>query len=104
MSYARIIVAAALLGCVTMYCADAPTTYKSKCQGCHAKDGSGDTAMGKKLKAHDFKSLGVVKATDVELIAIIKKGKNKMPAYAAKLTDDQIKDLVKYIHMLAKPE
>ena len=42
----------------------------------------------------------VAKESDSLLFDITKNGKNKMPAYNGKLTDDQIKDLVKYIRSL----
>jgi cytochrome c6 len=75
-------------------------TYKSKCQTCHAADGSGNTPAGKSTKAHPFNSPDIVKMSDDDLIAITKKGKAKMPAYAGKLKDDQIKDVVAYIRTL----
>ena|ERR1700733_2859970 len=76
--------------------------YKSKCQMCHAADGSGNTPAGKAMKAHPFSSPDVMKQSDAELTTIIKKGKNKMPAAEGKLTDAQITDLVAYIHTLQK--
>jgi mono/diheme cytochrome c family protein len=79
---------------------DAATLYKSKCAACHGADGAGDTAMGKKLGVKDFHSPEVSKLSDTELFDITKKGKDKMPSYDKKLTDDQIKDLVKYIRTL----
>lgn len=79
---------------------DAEALYKGKCQPCHGPDGKGDTAAGKKLGARDFHSPEVAKMSDAELIEITKKGKGKMPGYEGKLTDDQIKDLVKYIRSL----
>ena len=79
---------------------DAAATYKSKCQVCHGPDGKGDTAMGKKLGAKDFHSPEVTKMSDADLIGITKKGKDKMPAYDGKLTDDQIKALIKYVRSL----
>jgi cytochrome c6 len=48
----------------------------------------------------DFHSPEVAKEPDTELIKITKEGKNKMPKYDGKLTDDQIKDLIKYIRTL----
>jgi mono/diheme cytochrome c family protein len=36
------------------------------------------------------------------LIAIIKSGKDKMPSFASKLTDDQIKAVLAYIRTLEK--
>jgi len=79
---------------------DAAALYKSKCQVCHGADGKGDTPAGKKVGVKDFHSPEVVKASDAQLFEITKKGKDKMPAYDKKLTDDQIKALVKYIRSL----
>lgn len=77
--------------------------YKTKCQSCHGPDGSGNTPMGKKLGAHDFHSPEVQKLTDAQLIEVITKGKEKMPAYGAgKLTAAQIKDLAGYTRELGK--
>lgn len=79
---------------------DAADLYKTKCVSCHGADGKGDTAIGKKLGARDFQSAEVTKETADELFDITKKGKNKMPAYDGKLTDDQIKSLITYIRSL----
>jgi len=79
---------------------DAADLYKSKCQVCHGADGKGDTPAGKKLGAKDFHSPDVAKMSDAELFDITKKGKDKMPSYDKKLTDDQIKQLVKFIRTL----
>jgi cytochrome c6 len=80
--------------------AQAADLYKSKCQACHGPDGKGDTAAGKKLGVKDFHSPEVAKMSDQELFNITKQGKNKMPSYNNKLTDDQIKELIKYIRSL----
>jgi cytochrome c6 len=79
---------------------EAADLFKSKCQVCHGADGKGDTAAGKKLGVKDFHAPEVTKMSDAELIEITKKGKDKMPSYDKKLTDDQIKQLVKYIRTL----
>jgi mono/diheme cytochrome c family protein len=81
---------------------DAAALYKSKCAVCHGADGAGDTTMGKKLGAKSFHAPEVSKMTDAELFDVTKKGKNKMPAYDKKLTDDQIKELIAYIRTLGK--
>jgi len=81
---------------------DAAALYKTKCQACHGADGTGNTPMGKKLAARDFSSPEVQKKTDAELTDIITKGKEKMPAYKGKITDDQIKQLVAYTRELGK--
>ena len=77
-------------------------TYKSKCQMCHAADGSGSTPAGKSTKALPFDSPDVMKMSDDDLIKVTTNGHGKMPAYKGKLTDDQIKDVVAYIHTLQK--
>jgi cytochrome c6 len=77
-------------------------TYKAKCQMCHGADGLGNTPAGKAMNAHPFNSPDVIKESDADLTAVIKSGKNKMPAFAGKLTDPQIKDVVAYIHTLQK--
>ena len=77
-------------------------TYKSKCQVCHGATGLGDTPAGKAMKASPLNSPAVLKESDAELTAVIKDGKNKMPSFNGKVSDDQIKDLVAYIHTLQK--
>ena len=77
-------------------------TYKAKCLMCHGATGLGDSPAGKALKAASFKDPAVVKATDAEMIGIVTKGKNKMPAYEGKLTEAQIKAAIAYIRTLQK--
>ncbi len=74
--------------------------YSSKCKMCHGADGKGNTPVAKTMGVHDFKSPEVAKESVADMIAVTKNGKNKMPAYNGKLTDDQIKDLVTYIRSL----
>ena len=97
---------AAIVVCVFVFAtngyADDATAalYKTKCQACHGADGTGNTPAGKKLGVKDIHSPEVVKMSDAELFDITKKGKDKMPSYDKKLTDNQIKDLVKYLRSL----
>jgi mono/diheme cytochrome c family protein len=77
-------------------------TYKAKCAMCHGADGLAATPMAKNLKIVSFKDPSMVKATDAQFIASTKNGKGKMPAYAGKLTDAQIKDVIAYIRTLQK--
>jgi cytochrome c6 len=76
--------------------------FKSKCAMCHGPDGAGKTMMGEKLKIPDLRAAEVQKKTDVDLKAVIAKGKDKMPAYDAKLSKEQIDKLAAYIRDLAK--
>lgn len=81
---------------------DSASVFNAKCAMCHAADGSGNTPAGKATKARDLASPEVQSETDAQLSEIVTNGKNKMPAYKGKLTDDQIKGLVAYIRELAK--
>ena len=77
-------------------------TYTSKCQMCHGADGTGNTPAGKAMKAPSFLSPATVKESNADLIAVTKNGKGKMPAYAGKLTDAEIKDAVAHVRTLQK--
>jgi mono/diheme cytochrome c family protein len=81
---------------------DAAGTFKARCATCHGADGSGNTAMGKKMKVRDLRSAEVQKQSDAELFNIISKGKAKMPAFGKSLGDDQIQQLVAHIRALKK--
>jgi mono/diheme cytochrome c family protein len=78
--------------------AQGPDTDKAKCQMCHGADGSGNTPAGKAMKVPAVSTF--VKASDADLIAATKSGKGKMPAFAGKLTDAQIKESVLYLKSL----
>jgi cytochrome c6 len=80
----------------------AEANYKAKCASCHGPDGVGATPAGKAMKARDFHAPEVQKETDAELTEIISNGKNKMPKYADKLKDTEIKDLAAYVRGLGK--
>jgi len=81
---------------------DTAALYQSKCKMCHGDDGSGNTPTGKAMKVTDLRSDEVQKKTDAQLTDSTANGKGKMPAFKGKLTDAQIKDLVKYVRDLAK--
>ncbi|HEY1254283.1 MAG TPA: cytochrome c [Terracidiphilus sp.] len=98
---ALLVLAATIAGAAA---AQAPgaDTYKAKCAMCHGADGLAATPMAKNLKVLSFKAPEMLKASEAQFIASTKNGKNKMPAYAGKLTDAQIKDVVAFIRMLQK--
>jgi mono/diheme cytochrome c family protein len=77
-------------------------TYKTKCSACHGVNGAGDTMIGRNLQLRSLASPEVQKLTDDELFVIISKGKNKMPSFDHKLSQDQIRELVKHIRALKK--
>ena len=80
--------------------ADAAALWASNCASCHGKDGSGNTAMGKKLGVKDYtKEQGF---SDAEATNVIQNGKGKMKAYKGKLSDADVKALVAYVRGLKK--
>ena len=96
----RLFVLAIALSLLTLSASAANPTaadlYKTKCQACHGADGKA-TAVGKKLGARDFQDPDVAKMSEEDLAKVTTDGKNKMPSYKGKLTDDQIKALAKYV-------
>jgi mono/diheme cytochrome c family protein len=87
---------------VAMHAQSGAATYQAKCQMCHAADGSGGTPAGKAMKAISFSSPELLKASDAQFIASTKNGKGKMPAFATKLSDAEIKDTIAYVRTLQK--
>ena len=79
--------------------ADAAATYKAKCLMCHGQDGSG-SAAGKKLGAKDLRAPEVAKVSDAQLVEVTRKGRNKMPAFDQKLSDEEIKGVIQYLRTL----
>lgn len=75
--------------------------YKSRCQGCHGANGNA-TAIGKRLGAKNFQDPAVERMSQSRLAEVMEDGKNKMPAQKDKLTEDEIKDLARYIKELAR--
>ena len=72
---------------------------EQKCVTCHGEDGK-----GKVKDAPNFTDAAWQrKEKDSELIEIVKQGKTpKMPAFGAKLKDEEIKALIAYIRSFAK--
>jgi mono/diheme cytochrome c family protein len=84
--------------------ASAQDVYLDKCSVCHAKDGSGNTAKGRKLKVKDVRSPDVQKMSEAEMIDIVAKGKGQdMDGYEKDLGKDMVKNVVDYYRSLAKP-
>jgi mono/diheme cytochrome c family protein len=82
------------------FAADGGALWGQHCASCHGKDGSGNTAMGKKLGVKNYtKEQGF---SDAEATNVIKNGKGKMKAYKDKLSDADVKALVAYVRSLKK--
>jgi mono/diheme cytochrome c family protein len=76
--------------------------FKSHCVLCHGTDATGNTTMGKQLKARNLHSAIVQKKSDAELKHIITDGEGNMPPFSAQLSSAQIDDLVAYVRQLGK--
>ncbi|HXD34068.1 MAG TPA: c-type cytochrome [Pyrinomonadaceae bacterium] len=76
----------------------AEDVYLDKCAVCHAKDGSGNTAKGRKVKAKDLRSAEVQKMSDKELTDAIATGKGKdMDGFKDELGMPMVQELEKYV-------
>lgn len=79
------------------------TIYTKHCRLCHGEDGKAQTGMGKSLKIHDLTDPKVqASLTDEKIHKIIKDGVKKedrvvMRAFGDKLSEEEIKALVKYV-------
>jgi mono/diheme cytochrome c family protein len=76
--------------------------YKTNCAPCHGVTGDASTPAGKTFKVPSFSSETVLKETDANMLVIAKDGKGKMPAWHDKLSEQQLNDLIAYIHTLQK--
>jgi mono/diheme cytochrome c family protein len=77
--------------------------FKAKCAGCHGASGNLLPKTARLLKV-DPKKLAL-KASQMnreEMIAIVGKGKDKMPAFEKELTKDQIISVIDYVVSLRK--
>ena len=75
--------------------------YTEKCARCHKEDGSGGKTeiAGRTINAENLISEKQKKESDADYIEAIEKGfpDDGMPAFKGKLSDQEIKDVVKYI-------
>jgi len=95
--------ASLILGAIPAFGSEGQAHFEKKCAMCHGKDGSGETATGKALKARDLRIPEVQKQGDTELAAWIAAGsKGKMPPFKDSLTASEIKNVVAYIRTLKK--
>jgi cytochrome c6 len=90
-------------GAVASACAEpASSVYKAKCAACHGAVGDASTPAGKALKVPSFTSESVLKETDANMLSIAMYGKGKMPAWNDKLSADQLRALIAFIHTFQK--
>ena len=78
--------------------------YTKNCASCHGKTGVGDGVKARALKDFpgDFSKAEFQSLTDGDIFYMTKTGRDEMPKYAGKLTDDEIWNTVNYIRTLKK--
>ncbi len=96
------------VGLAVSFGASSKENWDQNCAKCHGADGKGATKMGQKLGVRDYTDAKVQDSfTDEEAFKAIKDGvkkdgKEKMKGFAEKLSDDEIKDLVKQVRSFKK--
>lgn len=79
--------------------AGAKEIYSKRCIGCHRETGEGGEkdVDGKKIKVPSFKAPDTLAESDDEYTGQIIHGGDGMPAFKGKLTDEEIKNLVRLV-------
>ena len=95
-----VILAMTLASSGAAFGADASALWGQYCASCHGKDGSGNTAMGKKLGVKDYTKSQTF--SDAEATNAIKNGQGKMKGFKDKLSDADVKALVAYVRSMKK--
>lgn len=97
-------------GMVSAEIDDPETNWQEYCARCHAKDGSGKTKPGRKLKLRDYRDPEVQASfSDEEIVRLMvegitnKRGKQEMPSYVDDMTMEEMQALVPYVRSLASP-
>jgi mono/diheme cytochrome c family protein len=83
--------------------------FLQNCAKCHGPDGSGDTPIGKAVKAKDLRAPEAQKMSDAEIFNQIAVGNGNMPSLSNAIEQAkadqlraQVNDLVAYIRELGK--
>ena len=99
---------AILSAVLTAQADNAKVNWQMHCAMCHGKKGQANTPAGKHLGAPNFQQAKAQASfTDEEAFNAIKKGiekdgRMKMKSYAGELTDQDMRDLVKYLRAFKK--
>ncbi len=83
--------------------ADGKADFNARCAKCHGGDAKAITKRANILKIDPKKlALQASEMNDAEMMTVIEKGRNQMPAFEKELTKEQIKAIVDYIRTLKK--
>ena len=82
---------------------NAAELYAKQCASCHGNDGRAKTIKGKLKHARNLTDAEwQERVSDERIFNSITNGKDKMPAYAKKLSQEQIEALVTYVRAFKK--
>jgi mono/diheme cytochrome c family protein len=78
--------------------------YTKNCASCHGRAGLGDGVKARSLKTFpgDFSKADFQKESDGDLFYKTKSGRDEMPKYEGKLSDDDIWNTVNYMRTFKK--
>jgi cytochrome c oxidase cbb3-type subunit 3 len=76
--------------------------WETYCSVCHGSDGKSNTEEGRKRRARNLtEARWLASVSDARLEGSIRRGRDRMPAFGRKLSDEQVKALVAEIRALA---
>ena len=78
--------------------------YTKNCASCHGRAGMGDGVKARAIKTFpgDFSKADFQKQSDGDLFYKTKTGRDEMPKYESKLSDNDIWNIVNYMRTLKK--
>jgi cytochrome c553 len=107
-SRATLTAAALALLAGSVLAAEVSANWNTHCASCHAKDGSGQTRMGRQTGAKDYRDPKVQaelkedEALKVLKEGLVEKGKERMKPYKGKLSEDEMKALIAHMRTFKK--
>ncbi len=78
--------------------------YQRDCQSCHGRDGTGNPQLAQALKATipPVTAAALAQKNDTEVLHVIAEGKGKMPGFAKKLSEEEQRQVLKYMKTLGQ--
>jgi mono/diheme cytochrome c family protein len=102
-TYPSLLATTSLANAGTFPSVDAAQPYAKQCASCHGKDGRAKTIKGKLKHARNLADAEwQEKVSDERIFNSIMNGKEKMPAFGKKLSQEQIEALVAYVRAFKK--
>ena len=79
--------------------ATARANYAKNCEGCHGPNGEGGLVKvdNKQIKVPSLKAEHAIKHTDDKIAKMITNGEEEMPAFKDKMSQQEIRDMVRFV-------